>query len=247
MYPDIVNKKLRLPANVFQFYDETLAQRFFCPAPLFALVLHAVSCLTLSTLSLFLSLSLFPLPLPLPSPLPLPRLIPSSQQISIRPRKCRDSEIFMATSKSLSRNSYKIAEKEDQNNPALAINARLLREDAGSNPAISKFKVSDPLGVSLACLPLVAPCSRAYFHLSANRAPRDAAFRGKCVDHHPSRVCTAPTRALELPCYRASGSSCGGLVCDVGKGATGARHREHGNSRQGTPSVGLQNQLQSAA
>ena len=69
----------------------------------------------------------------------------------------------MATSKSLSRNSYKIAEKEDQNNPALAINARLLREDAGSNPAISKFKVSDPLGVSLACFPLVAPCSRASF------------------------------------------------------------------------------------
>ena len=46
MYPDIVNKKLRLPAKAFQFYDETLAQRLFCPAPLFALVLHAVSWLT---------------------------------------------------------------------------------------------------------------------------------------------------------------------------------------------------------
>jgi len=74
MYPDIVNKKLRLPAKVFQFYDETLAQRFFCPAPLFALVLHAVSCLTLSTLSL----SSLPLPLPPPSsaPFPSPALSP---------------------------------------------------------------------------------------------------------------------------------------------------------------------------
>jgi hypothetical protein len=67
----------------------------------------------------------------------------------------------MATSKSLSRNSYKIAEKEDQNNPTLAINARLLREDAGSNPAISKFKVQalgvlfrvlSPGGSLLSCL-----------------------------------------------------------------------------------------------
>jgi hypothetical protein len=69
----------------------------------------------------------------------------------------------------------------------------------------------------------------------------------KCVDPHPPRVCTAQTCALGLPCYRAGGSSCGGLVCDVWKGATGARHCKHGNSRQGTPSVGLQDQLQSAA
>ena len=86
MYPDIVNKKLRLPPKAFAFYDETLAQ-------------------------------------------------------SIRPQKYRDSEQFMATAKALSRNAFKIAEHADQNNPGLVVNSRFLREDAGFNPAIPKFKV----------------------------------------------------------------------------------------------------------
>ena len=86
MYPDVVNKKSRLPAKAFQFYDETLAQ-------------------------------------------------------SIRPKKYRDSEIFLTTAKSLSRNAFKIAEHEDNNCPGLVVNASFLREDVGFNPAIPKFKV----------------------------------------------------------------------------------------------------------
>ena len=32
MYPDIVNKKLRLPPKAFAFYDEPLAQRSLLPS-----------------------------------------------------------------------------------------------------------------------------------------------------------------------------------------------------------------------
>jgi len=114
MYPDIVNKKLRLPPQAFQFYDETLAQ-------------------------------------------------------SIRPQKSRDSEIFIKTSKALSRNSFKIAEAEDKNNPTLVINARFLREDAGFNPAIPKFKVPVIANTGTRVKPHLPWASK--INLSQQRAP----------------------------------------------------------------------------
>jgi hypothetical protein len=43
---------------------------------------------------------------------------------SIRPKKVKDSEQFMETAKILSTNAFKIAEHEDQNNPALVINSK---------------------------------------------------------------------------------------------------------------------------
>mmetsp|Transcript_52132 Transcript_52132/g.122307 ORF Transcript_52132/g.122307 Transcript_52132/m.122307 type:complete len:292 (+) Transcript_52132:184-1059(+) len=62
-------------------------------------------------------------------------------QQSIRPKKFRDSEIFMYTSKALSKNSFRVAEQEDKNNPALVVNSRFLREDPPFNPAIPMLKV----------------------------------------------------------------------------------------------------------
>ena len=70
-----------------------------------------------------------------------------AKQQSLRPRKCRDSEIFMFVSKSVSKNSFKVAEHEDSNHPGLVVNSRFLREDAGWNPAIPKFKVLNLLAL----------------------------------------------------------------------------------------------------
>lgn len=62
-------------------------------------------------------------------------------QKTMRPRKYRDNDIFIITSKALSKNSYKIGEPEDKNNPGLVVNSRLLRDDQGLNPALPQFKV----------------------------------------------------------------------------------------------------------
>mmetsp|Transcript_44263 Transcript_44263/g.110851 ORF Transcript_44263/g.110851 Transcript_44263/m.110851 type:complete len:299 (+) Transcript_44263:45-941(+) len=62
-------------------------------------------------------------------------------QQTIRPKKYRDNDIFIITSKALSKNSFKIAETQDKNNPSIVINSRLLRDDQGMNPALPAFKI----------------------------------------------------------------------------------------------------------
>ena len=117
MYPNVVNKKGRLPKGAFQFYDEPLQQ-------------------------------------------------------SIRPKKYRDSEQFMATAKSLSNNAFKIAEHEDQNNPGLVVNSRFLREEVGFNPAIPKFKVPVIANTGTRVKPHMPSHTR--FDYSKKRAPNEA-------------------------------------------------------------------------
>jgi hypothetical protein len=71
-------------------------------------------------------------------------------QKTIRPKKYRDNDIFIITSKALSKNSFKICEPEAKNDPNLVVNSRLLRDDQGLNPALPKFIVSSlPLPLSL--------------------------------------------------------------------------------------------------